>query len=339
MVRLFIPEPLTSEPLAPWFGELPRSLTYTENLPSNFFETDVIRTAQAADAQAIVLPNNFKKTLSPEATRYVQTYVDTGEEAGKPVYVFSLGDFTGQIQFDPRVFVFRYSLYTDTTSSQDISMPTLTADVAPEGITIRQKQERPRVSFCGLAGFPTLKRRLAYVIKNLILTFQSFANPHTQARKLGIYWRRAAMRACEASLSIDTHFIIRKTFSGNRATIEIDPAQARKEYLDSIRDADFVLAPKGDGNYSNRFLETLSMGRIPVLIDTNVILPLEDRIDYSKIIVRVPMNRVKETPIYIRNFYEALSEEEWRKRQQLARDTFARYLRVDSFFKSFFASV
>ncbi|TSC71441.1 MAG: Exostosin family protein, partial [Parcubacteria group bacterium Gr01-1014_48] len=142
--------------------------------------------------------------------------------------------------------------------------------------------------------------------------------------------------ACKKSNLVNTHFIVRRTFSGLRRTIEVDPKVARKEYLDSITEADFVLAPKGDGNYSNRFLKTLAFGRIPVLVDTDVVLPLEDIIDYSKIVVRVPMEHVHDTPRYIREFYDALSEQEWRERQHMARKAFEEYLRQDSFFRYFF---
>ena len=101
-------------------------------------------------------------------------------------------------------------------------------------------------------------------------------------------------------------------------------------------DADFVLAPKGDGNYSNRFLEALSLGRIPVLIDTDVVLSLENEIPYEKIMVRIPMNRVGKTPEYIRTYYDALSEEEWKERQKLAREIFNAKLKQDVFFRNFF---
>ncbi|MBI4065849.1 exostosin family protein [Candidatus Kaiserbacteria bacterium] len=144
------------------------------------------------------------------------------------------------------------------------------------------------------------------------------------------------MRSCKKSKLLMTNFIVRTSFSGLRRTIEIDPEVARKEFIDSIVNADFVLAPKGDGNYSNRFVETLSFGRIPVLVDTDIVLPLEKGIDYSKIIVKVPMERVAYTPRYIRDFYDSLTEEEWHSRQLLARETFEQHLKQDVFFRNFF---
>lgn len=336
MIRLYIPEPLPALPLALWFIPLPENMTYTENLPPNFFEKEVERVEDVRNARAIVLPNNFRESPRPEDAAYVKKYADLGERAGKPVVAFSLGDLTDGVVLDPRVHVFRFSLYKHVAGPRDVAVPNLTADDAQDGITLRAKRERPLVSFCGLAALPTLRGRLKYVVRNLWFEMQAIFAPHIRAKKLGIYWRRASMRACERSSLVDTRFIVRRTFSGNRKTIELDPSRARAEYLDSIINSDFVLASKGDGNYSNRFLEALSLGRIPVVVDTDIMLPLEDIIDYSAIMVRVPMSRVRETPALIRAFYDALSEEEWRARQKLARETFETYLRQDSFLRHFF---
>lgn len=336
MIRLYIPEPVSNVSLAHWFMPIPENMTYQKGLPQNFFETSVERVSDVAQAEAIVLPNNFKNSLTPEVCAYVTKYADLGEKMNKPVVVFSLGDFADDAVFDSRVFALRYSLYKQRMRPRDISMPNQTEDNAKNGVTNRSKQDRPLVSFCGMGDLPTLKSSIKYHIKNLSFDVKSLFDKSWCAKKMGVYWRRAIMRACSRSVLVRTHFIVRKTFSGNRKTIELDPAQARKEYLDSITESDFVLAPKGDGNYSNRFLKTLCIGRIPVVVDTDIVLPLEDVIDYSLISVRVPMDKVHETPKYIREFYDSLTEEEWQQRQYLARKVFQKYLRQDSFLRYFF---
>ncbi len=334
-ISLYIPEPLLGVELAAWFKPLPEGLLYKKELPPNFFAQEIERVPNAAHARAIVLPNNFKSADS-RIDEYVRRYADMAEEHHIPIYCFSLGDFTDKTRFDPRVRVFRHSIYRSQMRPQDISIPALTEDNAKEGILVRKKQRVPRVSFCGMGDLPTWQARAKYLAKIVFYECASLFDRNARAKKLGVYWRRAAMRACEMSPLVETHFIVRKTFSGHRKSIELDPAVARREYLESIIDSDFVLAPKGDGNYSNRFFKTLCMGRIPVVTDTDIVLPLEDVIAYEKIMVRVPMDRVHETPRYIREFYDALDEGEYERRQHLARETFEKYLRVDSFFRFFF---
>jgi len=50
----------------------------------------------------------------------------------------------------------------------------------------------------------------------------------------------------------------------------------------------------------------------------------------------VPMEGVAHAARYVRDFYDALSEGEWKERQRLARSVFERYLRQSSFFSYYF---
>ena len=44
----------------------------------------------------------------------------------------------------------------------------------------------------------------------------------------------------------------------------------------------FTICVRGNGNFSVRFYETLASGRIPILIDTDCVLPLENEIDWDR---------------------------------------------------------
>ncbi len=340
-MRAYVPEPADSMPIFTLFyfrfaPERKVEGLFKDVLPPNFFEKEVAYAESAAAGDAIILPNNFVSLTEVERV-YIRRYADLGESLHKPVYVFSCGDHTDTLRFDPRVKVFRYSLYRSSMSTQDICTPTLTEDLGRDGISIRPKSEIPTISFCGRADFASNRELLAAWVKRAFFELMSRVSPPARAHIRGIFWRKWSVNSFKHTALVKTLFIIRKTFSGAEKTIELDPAQARKEFIDSLIETDFVLAPKGDGNYSNRFLEALSMGRIPVLIDTDAVLPLEDKIDYAKLVVRVPMGKIKKTPEYVREFYDALTEEEWKKRQQLARDTFVKYLSQDAFFNQFFS--
>ena len=336
MIRFYCPEPLsgfvlhptlafrfTSEP--PWRGP------FDEHLPPNFFEKDAEFVDTPENADAIILPNNFH-ILTGEAHAYIAGHTDVAERLGIPIYAFAFNDLADGVPFDPRVRVFRLSTYRSTIQAQDIVVPTTAQDF---DFIPRSKSELPLVSFCGFAGFKTLRQWMGYLFKNLQWDVKALHNAIIRARKQGIYWRRKMIAACRSPLVV-CRFIIRRSFSGAMRTIELPPQEARAQFIENMRESDFVLTPKGDGNYSNRFLETLSMGRIPVLLNTDTVLPLEDVIDYSKIVVRVPMNQVHDTPELIRKFYDALSDSEWQDRQRLAHETFQKYLRQDAFFRYFF---
>lgn len=312
-------------------------ILFKENVSLDFIDQHVAWVSPE-QARAILLPNNFLR-ITPEVEAYIARYADLAEQYAIPLFLFSCGDFTDTLQFDARAKVLRLSTYRSGIGSQDVVMPTLTEDLGAEQFELRAKQEIPTVSFCGRAAFNSTRERTASWVRRLKYEAVGILKPKERARIRGIFWRQWMMRACERSTLVKTLFIVRRTFSGALRTIEVSPEQAREDFIASIKDADFVLAPKGDGNYSNRFLEALSMGRIPVVVDTDIVLPLEDTIDYSKIMVRVPMERVDETPRFIAEFYKGLDEEGWQERQRLARETFVQYLSVDAFFKHFFDTV
>ena len=340
MIKCFVPPPLPTHATLPlfYFRFEPNNkinFLFKEAVPRNFFEEKIIFSEEPSQADIFILPNNFTH-LDESASEYIGRYADMGEKHGKQVFVFSCGDLSDSLQFDPRVRVFKYSLYRSAQRANEISAPTLTVDIGEMGLQLRAKSQKPTVSFCGRADFASVRELCVAWAKRIPLELRGILDPLARARIRGIFWRRSCLRACERSPLLNSLFIMRKTFSGAEKTIELDPVQARKEFIDSLINTDFVLAPKGDGNYSNRFLESLSMGRIPVLLDTDTVLPLESEIDYSKITVRVPMSRVKAIPEFVKEFYDSLSDQQWAERQHLARETYEKFLRQDRFFESYF---
>ena len=70
----------------------------------------------------------------------------------------------------------------------------------------------------------------------------------------------------------------------------------RKRYLDIMQASLTVLCPRGDGMNSIRFYEALSMGRIPVLISDNCVLPFEELISYERFVIRIAEQDVCHAP-------------------------------------------
>jgi hypothetical protein len=59
-----------------------------------------------------------------------------------------------------------------------------------------------------------------------------------------------------------------------------------KEFQDNIKNSHFTLCNRGAGNFSMRFYETLSAGRIPLILDTDLVLPYEDKINWDDFIIK-----------------------------------------------------
>jgi len=92
------------------------------------------------------------------------------------------------------------------------------------------------------------------------------------------YERRECLNILKSNSEIDTDFIIRQSFWAK----EINEKIAISEFNDNMSRNLFGFTSRGSGNFSYRFYQILSMGRIPVLLDTDCVLPYENIIDYKK---------------------------------------------------------
>jgi len=85
-----------------------------------------------------------------------------------------------------------------------------------------------------------------------------------------------------------------KTSLGDNSNILISEKIEFSEYRKTLSSSLFTLCPKGLGLSSYRFFEAFHLNTIPVLFADNVILPYENDIDYSKIIIRIPEDKASD---------------------------------------------
>ena len=88
---------------------------------------------------------------------------------------------------------------------------------------------------------------------------------------------------------------------------------------------------RGDANAATRFYETLSLGRIPVFIDTACVLPLEDIIDYKDFCVFIDYTDINKAPSILADFHKNITPDKFIAMQKQARYIFRHYLRYDVF--------
>lgn len=301
-------------------------------------------------ADFLLLPHNYfllRKLKGNDANGCVSNLVALARKHEKKILVFGMADSDEHIDI-PHSVIFRYSQYGYRKRENEIIMPPYPLHFRPpelagyrkrvwKNLFLREKREMPVVSFCGWAGFPSIYRSVTYRARILFADIKAhvWRDKHAELHKQGIYFRRAAIRALEHSPFVKTNFLIRKSYSAQKGfdgMNRIQPKDAEKEYIESVCNSDFVLAPKGNGNASVRFYEALSLGRFPVLVNTDCLLPLKECIEYDKFVVIVDHTKIFDIGCAVRRFYDSLSNEEFQKRQKMAREAFL-LLRPGSFLK------
>lgn len=286
-----------------------------------------------AQADYILLPHNYSSLKGQEA--YIQHMVQLAETHQKKLLIFWHGDSDAPVDI-PNSIVFRTSQYRSLQRANEIMMPAYAEDLLESTEIIpRHKGAIPVVGFCGWANYKNFKNRVGTILKDALWSLRSFlkSDPKLLAHKKGISFRMMALKVFQKSSTIKSNFIIRNSYSGNKSTISLDPSQARLEYRGNMLMSDFALVVKGDGNYSYRFYEALSLGRVPLLIDTECIFPLESVLDYSSFTIRIPFTELPQADRILKERFLRMSDQEFVAMQQKARDVFVDYLRIDKFLR------
>lgn len=82
---------------------------------------------------------------------------------------------------------------------------------------------------------------------------------------------------------INTSFIKRDSFI--RDYDETNQESFRQYFIQNLKDNIFSLSVRGGGNWSLRFYEIMAHGRIPVLLNTDCMLPFDDIINWNDVII------------------------------------------------------
>lgn len=111
--------------------------------------------------------------------------------------------------------------------------------------------------------------------------------------------------------------------------------QSSKDFIDNLERNLYGLCVRGRGNFSFRLGETFMMGRIPVLIYTNCLLPFEHLIPYRKntvFVTRENSNNFEDIDSVIQEFHNSHTEEELIQIQKENRQIWIDYFTVQNAF-------
>lgn len=102
--------------------------------------------------------------------------------------------------------------------------------------------------------------------------------------------------------------------------------EAQQDYERHMFRNAYILCPRGIENYSFRFYEALARGRVPVLIDTETVLP--PGTDWNELCVRIPFAELGQLEERIVQDYESRTTADFIDRQEKAFKSFDRLRRM-----------
>ncbi|GAK96478.1 hypothetical protein JCM19294_1991 [Nonlabens tegetincola] len=290
----------------------------------------LVNTIEKADI--IVFPIDYLRINTKEEQQSWKFLNHLAISNGKKLHVYTGGDY-GKTFSKDYIVTWRNSGYRNTNQKDTIIIPSFIAD--PIGIHVRQlkwiaKKEKPEISFTGFATHSRKERfryNLSY-LKNLMTSFRSLNSDRP------IFFNAAKQRflklkALERDQQIATRFIYRDRYRAG-ATSEQERQQTTQEFFDNLNNSPYAFCMRGAGNFSVRFYEALALGRIPVLIETNNVLPLENEINWSNHVCVIKKDESIINKLV--QFHDSCSEERFIELQQNNRKLFENYLVRHNFF-------
>jgi len=287
------------------FSELERQAMY--GLSAN----DIEVVDDLTHADLAVLPMTWNHYLAGRKLDRVRQFIEAARHTRVPVLSYVSGDEGVAVPdgFDD-VYIVRASGLRTRRRARQIAQPVFFEDPwkrYPELKThdrFANSDMRPFVGFCGQASLNGIKFGWDVVRgcwrKGLYHSQLSRQEPQPL---LPPSWLRAkAMRQLANSPQVRTCFVVRERYRGG-ATDVAARERTTREFYQNMAVTDYTLCVRGGGNFSKRFYETLALGRIPVLVDTDCLLPFESVLNWDRYSVRVSQSELASLPdIVVRHF-------------------------------------
>lgn len=319
----------------PWWGNpfAEESIFPKQMFDTYMFDTSVYSiTDKIQEADMVFVPYRHNWLLHSDTDLFLECQ-EMARSHNLPLLVDGSGDIEYSINLK-NVYVLRYGGYRFLSESGRIEIPLNVDDLLERcrggQLQIRKKGNgSPVVGFAGWAKISP-EQYLRTLIKESPIRLRSLVDSRYLACTKGILWRQKAIKILKKSSRVTTNILMRSSFSANQKTAEGDVNKLREEMVDTILESDYALDVRGDANNSARLFEILSLGRIPVIVDTERNFPFSDKIDYSSFALIVDFRDIHNLPDIIADFHKNISAEHFEAMQRNARNAFLNYFRIDA---------
>jgi hypothetical protein len=319
--------------LSPFWGVNPDDLPDTGRF-DRYAEVgdEFFRLTPLADCDVAVFPQNWE-TAGDRAVELSERFTALCREARKTPVVFHGADPTEPLPVDATIF--RASLIRSRRGPNEFALPAWSEDFLERycdgEFRPRRRRGRPVVGFCGntLGGLPTTT--FGAPVRRLL----GRARGEATRGLSGDHPRALALQAVDRDRRLASNFIPRETFWAGAIGDSALLMDARREYVGNMLASDYVLCVRGGGNFSYRLYETLSLGRIPVFVDTDCVLPLDFDVDWRDYCVWVDEAEIDRIGDRVLEFQESLDDAEFEERQRACRRFWETHVSPQGFFASF----
>jgi Exostosin family len=165
-------------------------------------------------------------------------------------------------------------------------------------------------------------------------TLAGFSPLKRAALRLTDNWRALRSRAV-AELAASPNVTLHSTFTaGWWGMSEEEQLRARRRFVQEALENPYALVVRGSGNYSVRLYDVMALGRIPVIVDSDVALPWPELIDWERISLVVPPDDLPNIGARLSEFHAAFTPDRFAAVQEEIRRIWREHLSENGFYRT-----
>jgi hypothetical protein len=286
---------------------------------------------QMEEADVVIVPVDISEFFQKQQQDWLFDFIDKGNALQKKIWIYTAGDYG--LTLNKQVYTFRLSGFDSKFDANTFILPSFIEDPY---VNIQNqfqpiaKNSVPKIGFVGHASnswSKWIKEALVFLLHNykrfvrvLFTDFQPFYPSSVKRYK--------CLSLLQKNNQIEANFIFRNQYRAGVKTVE-DKKKTTLEFFKNIEENPYTFCLRGAGNYSVRLYETLAMGRIPFVIDTDFRLPLNGSINWERHCVFATDKNVCQALI---DFHQKISEEDFQKMQVNNRNLWLQFLNREAYF-------
>lgn len=270
---------------------------------------------EAPESDVLILPICIDFLLENKKNDVVDLYYSMASKHNKPLWVSASGDLGLTIK-KPNVFVFRLADFESERSKNSIIMAPFIEDPIEtfyhSDFNFIPKAEDPIIGYVGQAN-ASLSSDLKTFLIFLKYNFDVFRGKiFSDYYKLCFFSKKRFkyLKKLQMLKKCKTNFVFRKKYRAGVKS-ESERITTTTEFYENIKNSHYTFCIRGGGNFSLRLYETLAMGRIPLLINTDCSLPFQTVIDWSKHCVIVDESNFTNTEDELLRFHSKFDEKQF----------------------------
>lgn len=289
------------------------------------------------DAAIVVVPVDIGYFYKNKKVPELLAFINKAVQLKKKVWVYSAGDIGISLNM-MEVFTFRLGGFHSKLSPNTYVMPSFTNDpyrFLNEEFKPLPKDSHPSVGFVGHASgtYANLFKAFLIYIYQQIRRMLKMDFMDGQSFYPSGFKRYGFLSLLKKNKNIQENFIFRTKYRAGVKTEE-ERRKTTLEFFQNIKNNPYIFCLRGGGNFSVRFYETLSMGRIPFVIDTDFRLPLAGTINWEKHCIIASEKNFMEKLIH---FHENIAEQDFEQMQINNRNLWLDSLTRDNYFIQIYA--